>query len=132
MRYSKLNPAKAATIVAEAFAGGVMTSNADNAFVKNDGTTFTHGDNAALRNFFQFNYAAEPFVNHLKLTSDPRAKYMIALYADPGTIGNDLNPDTALANQFGVPIGVTSDQILAPGSPYRGPRGSDSIIHSLM
>ena len=32
MRYSKLNPAKAQTIVAEAFAGGVMTSNADNGY----------------------------------------------------------------------------------------------------
>ena len=124
MRYSKLNPTKAATIVAEAFAGGVMSSNADNAFVKNDGTNFTQGDNAALRNFSQFNYAAEPFVNHLKLTSDPRAKYLIALYADPGAIANDVNPDTVLSHQFGVPIGVTSDQILAPGSPYRGPRGS--------
>ena len=38
MRYSKVNPTKAKSIVAEAFAGGVMTSNADNAFVKNDGT----------------------------------------------------------------------------------------------
>ena len=101
-----------------------MTSNADNAFVKNDGTNFTQGDNAALRNFSQFNYAAEPFVNQLKSTSDPRAKFMIALYADPGAIANDVNPDTVLANQFGVPIGVTSDQILAPGSPYRGARGS--------
>jgi hypothetical protein len=123
MRYSKLNATKASGIVAEAFAGGVMTSNADNAFVKNDGTTFTQGDNAALRNFSQFNYAAEPFVNHLKLTSDPRAKFMIAQYADPGAIANDLNPDVTLANQYGVPIGVTSDQILA-GGPYRGGRGS--------
>ncbi|HEY6502600.1 MAG TPA: SusD/RagB family nutrient-binding outer membrane lipoprotein [Chitinophagaceae bacterium] len=124
MRYSKLNATKAASIVAEAFAGGVMASNADNAFVKYDGTTYSQGDNAALRNFSQFNYAAEPFVNHLKLTSDPRAKFMIAQYADPGAIANDLNPDIVLANQFGVPIGVTSDQILAPGSPYRGARGS--------
>ena len=124
MRYSKVNATKAASIVAEAFAGGVMTSNADNAFVKNDGTTFSQGDNAALRNFSQFNYAAEPFVNHLKSTSDPRARFMIANYADPGAIANNLNPDTVLANQFGVPIGVTSDQILAPGSPYRGARGS--------
>ena len=124
MRYSKLNPTKAASIVAEAFAGGVMTSNADNAFVRNDGTNFTQADNAALRNFSHFNYAAEPFVNHLKTTADPRAKYMIAQYADPGAIANDVNPDTVLANQFGVPIGVTSDQILAPGSPYRGARGS--------
>ena len=39
MRYSKLM-LQSSAIVAEAFAGGVMTSNADNAFVKNDGTAF--------------------------------------------------------------------------------------------
>src|SRR5688572_26773279 len=33
MRYSKVNPSKAQDIVSEAFAGGVMTSNADNAYV---------------------------------------------------------------------------------------------------
>lgn len=124
MRYSRLNPTKAQSIVAEAFAGGVMTSNADNAFVKNDGTAFAHADNAALRNFSQFNYAAEPFVNQLKSTADPRGKFLIAQYADPGAIANNLTPDVVLANQFGVPIGVTSDQILASGSPYRGARGS--------
>jgi hypothetical protein len=124
MRYSKSNPTKAQAIVAEAVAGGVMTSNADNAFVKNDGTTFTQGDNAALRNFAHFNYAAEPFVNQLKSTQDPRAKYIVASYANPGSIASDLNPDTVLGNQYGVPPGITSDQILAVGSPYRGARGS--------
>ncbi|OSZ77883.1 SusD/RagB family nutrient-binding outer membrane lipoprotein [Chitinophagaceae bacterium IBVUCB2] len=123
MRYTRLNPAKAQSIVTEALAGGVMTSNADNAFVKNDGTAFSQPDNAALRNFSQFNYAAEPFVNQLKLTNDPRGKFLIAQYADPGAIANNLSPDMVLANQYGVPIGVTSDQILAPG-PYRGGRGS--------
>src|SRR5690606_23184988 len=33
MRYSKVNASKAQTIVADAFAAGVMTSNADNAYV---------------------------------------------------------------------------------------------------
>ena len=123
MRYSKINPGKAQTIVAEAFAGGVMTSNADNAFVKNDGTAFFQPDNDALRNFSQFNYAAEPFVNQLKLTNDPRGKFLIAQYPDPGAIANNLTPDMVLANQYGAPIGVTSDAILA-GAPYRGGRGS--------
>ena len=121
MRYSKINPTKAQTIVNEAFAGGVMTSNADNAFVKNDGTLYSQGDNAALRNFSQFNYAAEPFVNQLKSTNDPRAKFMIALFADPGGVSNDANPDVTLANQYGVPIGKTDAQLSV--APYRGTRG---------
>ena len=124
MRYSKVNSTKAANIVAEAFAGGVMASNADNAFVKNDGTLFSQADNLALRSFSQYNYAAEPFVNQLKSTFDPRAKFIVANFADPGAIASNTNPDTVLANQFGVPVGITSDQILAPGSPYRGGRGA--------
>ncbi|MEN9884620.1 MAG: hypothetical protein RLZZ420_1837 [Bacteroidota bacterium] len=123
MRYSKVNPAKAQTIVAEAFAGGVMTSNADNAFVKYDGTLYTQGDNAALRNFSQFNYAAEPFVNRLKSTRDPRGKNILANFSNPGNVAAQPNPDTVLSNQFGVPIGVTDAQITAAGSTYRGARG---------
>jgi hypothetical protein len=121
MRYSKVNATKAASIVAEAFAGGVMVSNADNAYVKYDGILYTQGDNAALQNFSQFNYAAEPFVNRLKSTTDPRAKFMIAQFADPGKVSNDLNPDTVLANQYGVPIGKTDAQLSV--APYRGTRG---------
>ena len=123
MRYSRVAPTKAAAIVAEAFAGGVMTSNADNAYVKYDGTLYTHGDNNVLRNFSQFNYAAEPFVNQMKATKDPRAKFILANFANPGSVASDANPDTVLVNQFGVPIGVTDAQITAPGSPYRGARG---------
>ncbi len=120
MRYSKVNPTKAASIVAEAFAGGVMESNADNAFVKYDGTIYSYGDNAGLRNFSQFNYAAEPFVDQLKSTNDPRAQFMIANFADPGNVSADPNPDTVLANQFGVPIGI--DAGVLGQAPYRGTR----------
>lgn len=124
MRYSKVNTTKAQSIVAEAFAGGVMSSNADNAFVKYDGTIYTQGDNAALRNFSQFNYAAEPFVNQLKTTKDPRGRFILANFSNPGNVASQSNPDTVLANQYGVPIGVTDAQITAAGSPYRGARGA--------
>jgi len=122
MRYSKVNPSKAQTIVAEAFAGGVMSSNADNALVKYDGTLYTQLDNAVLRNFSHFNYAAEPFVNRLKSTNDPRGRFIFANFSNPGNVAAQSNPDTVLANQFGVPIGVTDAQITAVGSPYRGAR----------
>ena len=121
MRYSKLDPAKAQTIVSEAFTGGVMASNADNAYVKYDGTLYTQGDNAALRNFSQFNYAAEAFVNQLKSTVDPRGKFIVANFANPGNVAGQSNPDTVLANQFGVPIGTLDATLSAP--PYRGTRG---------
>jgi hypothetical protein len=123
MRYSKVNPTKAESIVDEAVAGGVMTSNADNAFVKY-GNGQVHAENNGLRNFSYFNYAAEPFVNQLKSTNDPRGKFILANFDDPGAVANDPTPDTVLANQFGVPIGVTSTELANPSGPYRGARGT--------
>ncbi len=124
MRYSKMNASKAQSIVSEAFAGGVMDSNDDNAYVKYDGTTYTQADNDFLRQFSAFDYAAEPFVDHLKSTNDPRGKYMLATYDNPGEVLNDPNPDTDLANQFGVPIGVTDIELADTGLGYRGTRGT--------
>ncbi|HEY3402626.1 MAG TPA: SusD/RagB family nutrient-binding outer membrane lipoprotein [Ohtaekwangia sp.] len=123
MRYSKVNPSIAASIVAEAFAGGVMTSNADNAYIKYDGSRYVLTENNNLRNFSAQNYAAEPFVEQLKSTNDPRGKYILAAYADPGAVATSP-ADTILANQFGVPIGVIDTEITAEGSPYRGKRGT--------
>jgi hypothetical protein len=122
MRYSKVNATKAQSIVAEAVAGGVMTSNADNAYVKYDGALYVHAQNNNLRNFSRFYYAAEPFVDQLKSTNDPRAKFILAIFANPNAVDSDPNPDTELANQYGAPIGVLSTTILA-GAPYRGARG---------
>lgn len=120
MRYSKLNATKAASIVAEAVAGGVMESNADNAYVKYDGSLFVQDENNNLRNFSYFYYAAEPFVDKLKETNDPRAKFILANFSDPAGVSNQNNPDTVLANQHGAPIGVVST-VLAE-APYRGKR----------
>ena len=121
MRYSKLNPAKAQSLAAEAFAGGVMTSNADNVYVKYDGTLATNVFNLGLiNNNPRFYYAAEPFVNQLKSTNDPRSGFIVAKFADPNNPLSDPNPDYAAANQFGVPVGVISDALANP--PYRGVR----------
>jgi hypothetical protein len=119
MRYSRLNPTKAASIVSEAFTGGVMTSNTDNAFVVYDGTLYTNGSNAGLiNNNPRFYYAAEPFVNQLKSTNDPRGKYIVASFADPNAPLNDPNPITDILNQFGVPVGIADTDL--DGAPYRG------------
>ena len=122
MRYSKINPTKAQTLAAEAFAGGVMTSNADNVFVKYDGTVATNVLNVGLiNNNPRFYYAAEPFVNQLKSTNDPRSACLIAKFADPNNPLGDPNPDLLPADQFGVPVGVLSDALA--NAPYRGTRG---------
>jgi hypothetical protein len=123
MRYSKVDATKAASIVAEAFNGGVITSNADNAMVVYDGTNYTNGtNNGLINNNPRFYYAAEPFVNQLKSTLDPRTKYIIASYAEPNNPLGDPNPDYTIENQYGVPVGVTAPQLANP--PYRGIKGS--------
>jgi hypothetical protein len=125
LRYTKSLPSKAASIAAEAFAGGVMTSNNDNTFVIYDGTNFTNviknGD--LINNNPRYYYAAEPFVNQLKSTSDPRSKYMIASFADPNAPLSDPAPVTAVASQFGLPVGVLSSN-LTVANGYRGPKAS--------
>ena len=123
MRYSKSDPTKAQSIVSEAFNGGVMTSITDNAFVTYDGTLFSNGSNDGLiNNNPRFYYAAEPFVDQLKSTSDPRSKYMVAMYDEPNNPLGDPSPDLTIANQYGLPVGIASDALV--NAPYRGIKGS--------
>lgn len=123
MRYSKVNTTKAASIVAEAFAGGVMTSNNDNCFVVFDGTLFINNmNNNLINNNPKFYYAGEPFVNQLKATNDPRSKYLIASYVEPNNPLGDPNPDDTLANQYGVPVGIP--RVNLTDAPYRGLKGT--------
>ncbi|MBK7870516.1 MAG: SusD/RagB family nutrient-binding outer membrane lipoprotein [Saprospiraceae bacterium] len=122
MRYSKVDPTKAQSIVSAAFSGGVMTSNDDNAYVKYDGTLFTNGANGGLvNNNPYFYYAAEPFVDQLKATSDPRTPFLVATLANPAGPLADPNPNTNIADQFGVPIGVLNTALV--NAPYRGVKG---------
>ncbi|MEO6721581.1 MAG: SusD/RagB family nutrient-binding outer membrane lipoprotein [Ferruginibacter sp.] len=121
MRYSKIDVAKAASITQEAFAGGVILSNSDNVVVTQYNGTVPNGFSNLQRNISPyFYYLAEPFVNQLKSTGDPRLKYIGASYANPTTIST--TPDTTLANQYGFPVGYDAVTFLtAPGS--RGAKG---------
>jgi hypothetical protein len=121
MRYSKLDPTKAASIAQEAFAGGVMQSNSDNVVTKLYNSAVPNGFSNLQRNVSPyFYYLAEPFVNQLKSTSDPRLKYIGASYADPAKITSTR--DTTTANQYGFPVGYDQVSVLTfPG--YRGTKG---------
>lgn len=121
MRYSKLDPTKAASIAQEAFTGGVILSNSDNVVVTQYNATVPNGFSNLQRNVSPyFYYLAEPFVNQLKSTSDPRLKYIGASYAKPELITSTR--DTTTANQFGFPVGYDQVSVLTfPG--YRGIKG---------
>ena len=121
MRYSKIDGAKAASIAQEAFAGGVILSNIDNVVVTQYNATVPNAFSNQQRNINPFwYYLAEPFVNHLKSTGDPRLKYIGASYANPANLTSTR--DTITANQFGFPVGYDQSSVLNyPG--YRGPKG---------
>ncbi|TDO24591.1 SusD/RagB family nutrient-binding outer membrane lipoprotein [Pedobacter duraquae] len=121
MRYSKFDVAKAQTIVQAAFAGGVMTSNADNCYVKYT-TNYVNPVSQAISVISNTYYLAAPFVNQLKNSGDPRLKFIAGKYANPATAPTTV-PDTTSANQFGMPIGYNSATLsTAPG--FRGANGS--------
>jgi len=121
MRYSKIDAAKAASIAQEAFAGGVMVSNSDNVVVRLYNTAVPNPFSNTQRNVTpRFYYLAEPFVNKLKSTGDPRLKYAGASYAEPNSFTSTR--DTASANQYGFPVGY--DQVTVLNYPgYRGTKG---------
>lgn len=131
MRYSKSDPAKAKSIVQEAFNGEVMESNSDNVYIRNMTATaaavpgYTNNMNNTIRVNNPFNYyLTEPFINQLKSTFDPRLKYIAARYTPfQSTAPSIANPDTLTADQFGFPIGY-SDATLKNYPGYRPPVGT--------
>jgi len=121
MRYSKIDPTKAQTIVSAAVAGGVMQSNNDNCIIKYS-QQYPNVVSTGVSVLTNTYYLAEPFVTQLKSTRDPRLKYFSAKYADPGKAPS-LVGDTTTANQFGLPVGYDSGTLpTAPG--FRGSVGA--------
>ena len=131
MRYSKVDPNKAKTIVTEAFNGGVMQTNADNAVIKNMTDAgapivgFANGRMTTIRVQNPFNYyVAEPFVDTLKRYKDPRLKFIAARYAPNQDVApSNLSPDTTMANQFGFPVGIDQANFPLTHPSYRAPVG---------
>lgn len=122
MRYSKLNATKAASIVQEAFTGGVMQTNSDNVVVNLYSTANQNGFSNTQRTINPyFYYLAEPFVTFLKGANDPRLKYIGASYAAPQNTGSAR--DTITANQFGFPVGFDQTINTTKYPAYRGTKG---------
>jgi hypothetical protein len=107
MRLSKVDAAIAQQAVQDAFAGGVITTNADNAVVKHN-DNYTQGIGNTLNSTEAANfYLAAPFVDYLKQTADPRLPAIAVRYKGAKS-GVDQTPAVATTNpaeQFGMPIG---------------------------
>ena len=114
MRLSKVDATKAQTIVQAAFTGGVITDNADNAYMRHDGNytqpigNMLNGSEAA--NF----YLAKPFVDQLKNTNDPRLSAIAIRYVG-ATSGNGQTVaagTTDPTKQIGMPMGYDNGTIV--------------------
>jgi len=119
MRLSKVDPARAATVTAAAFAGGVILANADNAAVRHDSNN-NNGFGGTLNSTEAANYyLAEPFVNYLKSTGDPRLKSIAVRYVG-ATSGADqgvgkASATTDPAQQVGMPVGTNTTSPVVGG-----------------
>ena len=115
MRLSKADATKAAQVAQAAFAGGVILTNADNAYMRHDanyqnpfGSTL-NGTEAA--NF----YLAKPFVDQLRNTGDPRLSAIAIRYvgATSGPAQTPANGSTNPAQQVGMPMGRDNGTVVA-------------------
>ncbi|MBP1651967.1 MAG: hypothetical protein H6Q26_2124 [Bacteroidetes bacterium] len=115
MRLSKVDPTQAQSIVQAAVAGGVITANADNAYIRHDanytqpiGNTLNGGEAA---NF----YLAKPFADQLKNTADPRLTAIAIRYvgATSGAGQTVAVGTTDPTKQIGMPIGNDNGTIVA-------------------
>ncbi len=113
MRLSKVNPTKAAEVVAKAVVGGVMQSNADNAIIRHNasfanpvGSQLNGGQSA-------FFYLAEDFVTHLKNANDPRLGAIAVRYvgAASGAQQVESRANRTPGVQIGAPLGYDNTTI---------------------
>ncbi|HEY6505746.1 MAG TPA: SusD/RagB family nutrient-binding outer membrane lipoprotein [Chitinophagaceae bacterium] len=115
MRLSKADIPKAQATVQAAFAGGVITDNADNAYMRHD-NNYTQPIGGTLNGTEAANfYLTKPFVDQLKNTNDPRLTSIAIRYVG-ATSGNGQTVaagNTTAAVQIGMPIGKDNGTIVA-------------------
>ena len=114
MRLSKVNPTEAQQIAAEAFAAGVITSNADNAVLRHDANYLNPLGNTLNSTEAANYYMAAPFVDYLKSTNDPRLEAIAVRY-----VGAKSGPEQTAAiqtydaaSQVGMPMGHDNGTIV--------------------
>jgi len=130
MHLSKVDPAKAAAAVAEAFAGGVILVNADNAVIRHDANYINQVANTLNGTEAANFYLAQPFVDALKGNNDPRLSSIAVRY-----VGASSGPDQvakvathAIADQYGLPMGSTDSD--ADNSGAKLPGGGKRYAYS--
>lgn len=114
MRLSKIDAAKAQSTVQAAVAGGVITANTDNAYIRHD-ANYTQPIGGTLNGSEAANfYLTKPFVDQLKNTNDPRLQAIAIRYvgATSGAGQTVAVGSTDPAKQIGMPIGKDNGTVV--------------------
>lgn len=113
MRLSKVNPTLARQYVAEAVAGGLMASNADNAVIRHTSDYRNAAGTALNGGQAHFNYLVHDFVDYLQDTNDPRLAAIAVRYptATSSSSQTEANANRAPEAQIGMPMGYDNTNI---------------------
>ncbi|HVW61190.1 MAG TPA: SusD/RagB family nutrient-binding outer membrane lipoprotein [Puia sp.] len=114
MRLSKIDASKAQSAVQTAVAGGVITANADNAYIRHD-ANFTQPIGSTLNGSEAANfYLTKPFVDVLKSANDPRLQSIAIRYvgASSGAGQTVAAGTTDPTKQIGMPVGYDNGSIV--------------------
>ena len=113
MRLSKVDAAKAQATVTAAFSGGVITDNADNAYMRHDANYLNPTGNMLNSTEAANWYLAKPFVDTLKNNNDPRLSAFAVRYvgATSGPTQTTANQNSTAAVQIGMPMGFDNGTI---------------------
>ena len=115
MRLSKVDPSTAQSVVKKAFDAGVITDNADNAYMRHD-ANYLNPIGGMVNSTEAANwYLVNSFVDTLKVNNDPRLQ-AIAIRYEGATSGPTQTPDigtTAPEDQIGMPMGYDNGTIVA-------------------
>lgn len=114
MRLSKIDAAKAQSTVQAAVAGGVITANADNAYIRHD-ANFTQPIGSTLNGSEAANfYLTKPFVDVLKSANDPRLQSIAIRYVGASSgAGQTVDAgSTDPTKQIGMPVGYDNGSIV--------------------
>jgi hypothetical protein len=115
MRLSKVDPTTAQTAVTNAFNGGVILQNLDNAYMRHDANYLNPIGNMLNSTEAANWYLVNSFVDTLKNNNDPRLQAIAVRYKG-ATSGPDQTVDKATtvpADQIGMPMGYDNGTIVA-------------------
>jgi hypothetical protein len=132
MRLTKVDPATARTYAEKAYAGGTMTSIADNAKTLADNANGNSNDNAGallVADDFREVRWAKTLIDYMKSTNDPRVSAIAEISAGNGKAANEDRATPGIntyALQLGMPNGYdlnggSTDISKAPGYPGATP-----------